>query len=54
MGIDASGNTAPLDQIRNRGYLEKYAADSRKKYAIGIVFHPKERNIERFEFEVVL
>ncbi|WP_369694902.1 PD-(D/E)XK nuclease domain-containing protein [Methanospirillum hungatei] len=48
-GIDHSGNKDPLKQIKERGYAEKYAADSRPVIEIGIVFDPKTRNIEAWE-----
>ncbi|MBN1167801.1 MAG: ATP-binding protein [Methanospirillaceae archaeon] len=49
LGIDKSGNESPLDQIRRRGYAEKYRSDSRQIYEIGIVFNPETRNIEKWE-----
>jgi len=39
----------PLAQIRERGYAEKYRADGRKVYEIGIVFDPESRNIVTWE-----
>ena len=50
-GSDTGGEKNPLRQIQTRGYLEKYAADPRKKFGIGVVFNPQERNIERFDVE---
>ncbi|HWQ66750.1 MAG TPA: ATP-binding protein [Methanospirillum sp.] len=49
LGLDRSGDTSPLDQIRRRGYAEKYKADTRTIYEIGIVFDPESRNVERWE-----
>ena len=49
LGIDTSGDKSPLEQIRSRGYAEKYRSDTRKIYEIGIVFDPETRNIERWE-----
>mgnify|MGYP002683411807 CR=1 FL=1 len=48
-GVDTSGDESPLDQIKRRGYAEKYRSDSRRIYEIGIVFNPETRNIERWE-----
>lgn len=49
LGVDTSGDESPLDQIKRRGYAEKYRSDSRRIYEIGIVFNPETRNIERWE-----
>lgn len=49
LGVDKTGDESPLEQIRNRGYAEKYRSDPRKIYEIGIVFNPEMRNIERWE-----
>ncbi|PWR69493.1 ATP-binding protein [Methanospirillum stamsii] len=49
LGIDKSGDESPLDQIKRRGYAEKYRSNSRQIYEIGIVFNPETRNIERWE-----
>ena len=49
IGIDKSGDESPLEQIRKRGYAEKYRSDSRPIYEVGIVFDPETRNIERWE-----
>ncbi|WP_409340153.1 ATP-binding protein [Methanospirillum stamsii] len=49
LGIDTSGDESPLDQIKRRGYAEKYRSDSRQIFEIGIVFNPETRNIERWE-----
>lgn len=45
-GIDHSVDKDPLKQIKERGYAEKYACDSRPVIEVGIVFHPETRNIE--------
>lgn len=42
--LDASANEA-LDQIFEKGYLQPYAADERKKLAIGIQFSSEQRSI---------
>lgn len=52
-GMNKSLDSSPLLQIKNRGYLEKYAMDTRQKIAVGVIFEPKERNIEHYEYEVV-
>ena len=49
LGIDKSGDESPLDQIKRRGYAEKYRSDQRPIHEIGIVFNPKTRNIDRWE-----
>jgi hypothetical protein len=49
LSIDTSGDESPLDQIRKRGYAEKYRSDQRQIYEIGIVFNPETRNIEQWE-----
>lgn len=49
IGIDKTGDKSPLEQIRNRGYAEKYRSDSRQIYEVGVVFDPETRNIERWE-----
>ena len=41
IGIDKSGDESPLEQIRKRGYAEKYRSDSRPIYEVGIVFDPE-------------
>jgi len=48
--IDKTPGTA-LEQIRQRGYADKYRADSEEIYLVGIEFDRKERNIARFEWE---
>ncbi|MBN1167777.1 MAG: ATP-binding protein [Methanospirillaceae archaeon] len=49
LGLDKSGDESPLDQIKKRGYAEKYQSDTRQVYEIGIVFDPETRNIQRWE-----
>jgi hypothetical protein len=46
---DARQDESPLAQIRERGYAEKYRADGRSVYEIGIVFDPESRNIVTWE-----
>ncbi len=38
----------PLEQIKTMKYYEKYSGE---RYLIGIVFDPKERNVNKFEWE---
>ncbi|MFP4388975.1 MAG: PD-(D/E)XK nuclease domain-containing protein, partial [Desulfococcaceae bacterium] len=42
---------AALEQIREKGYAEKYRADAAEIYQIGIEFDRNERNIVRFDWE---
>lgn len=49
-GIDRSGDLSPLDQIQGRRYAEKYRSDPRQIHEIGIVFDPKTRKIDIWEF----
>jgi hypothetical protein len=46
-------NTSALEQIHNREYVQKYFADPRKKFLIGITFDPQSRNIIHFESEII-
>ncbi len=48
--VDQSPGTA-LEQIRKKGYAEKYRSKSAKIYLIGIEFDRAERNIVRFEWD---
>jgi len=50
-GLDRSGDKSPLEQLRERGYAEKYRADGRTVRQVGIVFDPDTRNIEAWETE---
>ncbi|MFH1897710.1 MAG: ATP-binding protein [Candidatus Desantisbacteria bacterium] len=45
-------NTA-LEQIKNKKYYEKYLALGKEIYLIGIEFSKKERNITKFDWELV-
>jgi hypothetical protein len=40
-----------LQQITERGYLEPYAADTRKKVKVGVDFSKEKRNINNYLFE---
>ncbi len=48
--IDQTPGTA-LEQIRRKGYAEKYRAKSEEIYLIGVEFDRAKRNITRFEWE---
>ena len=48
--IDQSPGTA-LEQIRKKGYAEKYRSGNAQIYLIGIEFDRAERNIVRFEWD---
>jgi hypothetical protein len=50
---DAEGDGSALQQIKERGYAEKYAAEMDKIYLIGVEFSKSDRNIVRFEAEEV-
>ena len=43
--------TAALDQIRQRGYADKYALDGRPITKVGIAFSSEERNITEWQTE---
>ena len=47
---DIKDTKKPLDQIKDRGYVQKYT-NVKEKYIIGIEFSKKERNIVTFEWE---
>lgn len=48
------GSVSALQQIKDKKYYEKYVSDSIKNiYLIGIEFSPVDRNISRFEWEVM-
>ncbi len=52
IGVDKTGDDAsPLQQIRERGYAQKYLRDGRRIVQIGIVFDPLARNIIGWEME---
>ena len=42
-----------LEQIKSRGYAEKYYADSREKILLGINFNSALKTIDEWEFEVL-
>ena len=41
----------PLQQIKSRGYSEKYVDKQKTVYLIGMTFSKKDRNISSFEWE---
>ena len=47
--VDQPGKA--LEQIKEKGYHEKYLADNRTVYIIGISFDSKERNITDFDWD---
>ena len=49
--LDKSGDKSPLEQIKERGYAEKYISSNLPIHQIGIVFDPKKRSIESWETE---
>jgi hypothetical protein len=48
---DAEGDVSALQQIKDRRYAEKYAAEMDKIYLIGVEFCKSDRSIARFEAE---
>ena len=50
--VDKSAEKA-LDQIEDKGYMDMYAADNRKKYKIGVNFSSKEKNIDEWKVSEV-
>ena len=45
------GEGRALEQIKARGYAEKYRHSGKELILLGIDFDPRQRNIERFEWE---
>ena len=50
--LDESGQIA-LDQIKNKGYAEKYYADDREKVLIGINFSSKLKTVDDWKHEIL-
>ena len=50
--IDKTPATA-LEQIRQKGYADKYRSDTAEIYLIGVEFDRNKRNIVRFEWEML-
>ena len=49
--LDESGQIA-LEQIKNKGYAEKYYADSREKILLGINFNTELKTIDEWKSEI--
>ncbi len=49
--VDGNGNALP--QIKEKDYQQKYLADGKSIYLIGIDFNSDEKNISKFEWEQV-
>ena len=47
--VDQPGKA--LEQIKNKGYHEKYLARKQQVYMVGINFDSKEKNISEFDWE---
>jgi hypothetical protein len=47
------GNTDALQQIKDKVYHQKYLSQNKDIYLVGINFDEKERNISKFEWELV-
>jgi hypothetical protein len=50
---NAEGDGTALQQIKERNYADKYAAEAEEIYLIGVEFRKADRNIVRFETETV-
>ncbi|PJB28376.1 hypothetical protein CO110_09670 [Candidatus Desantisbacteria bacterium CG_4_9_14_3_um_filter_40_11] len=50
---EESGQNTALEQIRNKKYYEKYLNSGKEIYLVGIEFSKAERNIVRFDWEMV-
>ena len=48
--VDSAEGKA-LEQIKQKGYHEKYRGRCKEIYLIGVEFSKKERNITSFEYE---
>jgi hypothetical protein len=46
-----TGKNSALEQIKAKGYHEKYRGKADEMYLIGVEFNRTERNIVRFEYE---
>jgi len=51
--VDKEGKKLPLQQIREKGYSEKYVGSQNQIYLVGIIFNKNNRNISSFEWEKV-
>ena len=50
---EESGQNTALEQIKNKKYYEKYLNSGKEIYLVGIEFSKVERNIVRFDWELV-
>ena len=50
--LDESGQIA-LEQIKNKGYAEKYYADSREKILLGINFNTELKTIDEWKSDTL-
>jgi hypothetical protein len=51
LGLGRKSTKSPLEQIKDKGYSEKYQKDGLPIYEIGVVFDPKSRNIVKWEVQ---
>jgi hypothetical protein len=49
---DAEGDGSALQQIKERGYADKYVSEMDKIYLIGVEFNKRDRSIACFETAV--
>ena len=42
----------PIEQIKERGYIEKYAEPGRRIWFVGMTFDPEIRNLSKFQWEL--
>ena len=49
-----TNNEDPIEQIKSKGYAEKYQQPDMKIWAVGITFDKNERNITKFQTERLL
>ncbi len=53
--VDLVKDTSPaLEQIRAKGYHQKYLGQGKPVYLVGVEFHAEERNIVRVEWEQIV
>jgi PD-(D/E)XK nuclease superfamily len=50
--LDKTAKSA-LEQIKTKGYLDKYASSGKPKYAIGINFNSLEKKVEEIIWEEI-
>ena len=49
-----SNNEDPIEQIKSKGYAEKYKKEGVRIWAVGITFDKEVRNISKFQYEELL